>query len=68
MKGFSQQLLDQLEILTFAQILDTNNSHWVRTSSIGCLPGHVKLYDSLYDDVIRPEIAQQMNDMNEGAD
>ena len=32
-------------------------------SSIECLPGHVKLYDSLYDDAISQEIEQQTNDM-----
>ena len=47
----------------FVQILHTGNSHWVCVSSIGCLPGHVKLYDSLYDDAISQEIEQQTNDM-----
>ena len=47
----------------FVQILHTGNSHWVCVSSIGCPPGHVKLYDSLYDDAISQEIEQQTNDM-----
>ena len=32
-------------------------------SSIGCLPGHVKLHDSLYDNAISQDIEQQTNDM-----
>ena len=35
-------------------------------SSIGCLRGHVKLYDSLYDDVISQEIEQQTNEYARG--
>ena len=34
----------------------TGNSHWVCISSVGCLPGHVNLYDSLYDSVLSQEI------------
>ena len=47
----------------FVQILHTGNSHWVCVSSIGCPPGHVKLYDSLYNDAITQEIEQQTNDL-----
>ena len=47
----------------FVQILHTGNSHWVCISSVGCLPGHVNLYDSLYDSVLRQEIEEQANDL-----
>ena len=47
----------------FVQILHTGNSHWVCVSSIGCPPGHVKLYDSFYSDAISQEIEQQTNDL-----
>ena len=30
------------------QIVNYRNSHWICTSTIDCLPGHVKVYDSLY--------------------
>ena len=38
---------------------------WVvyQSSSIGCPPGHVKLYDSFYSDAISQEIEQQTNDL-----
>lgn len=45
------------------QILHTGRSHWACVSSIGCLSGHVNLYDSLYDDGITQEVEQQTNDM-----
>lgn len=45
------------------QILHTGNSHWVCISSVGCLPGHVNLYDSLYDSVLSQEIEEQANDL-----
>ena len=48
----------------FVQILHTGNSHWVCISSIGCMPGHVNLYDSLYhDSVLSQEIEEQTNDL-----
>lgn len=47
----------------FVQILHTSNSHCLCVSSIGCPPGHVKLYDSLYNDAISQEIEQQTNDL-----
>ena len=47
----------------FAQILHTGSDHWVCVSSIGCLPGHVNLYDSLYHDAISQEVEDQTNDL-----
>lgn len=47
----------------FVQILHTGNSHWVCVSSIGCVPGFVHLFDSLYNDVIQPEVEEQTQDM-----
>ena len=47
----------------FVQILHTGNSHWVCVSSIGCPPGHVKLYDSFYSDAISQEIELQTNNL-----
>lgn len=40
----------------FVKILHTGNSHWVCISSVGCLPGHVNLYDIFYDSVLSQEI------------
>ena len=48
----------------FVQILHTGNNHWVCVSSIGCVPGHVNLFDSLYhDSVIIQEVEEQTNDL-----
>ena len=47
----------------FLQILHTGSDHWVCVSSIGCLPGKVHLYDSLFHDVISQEIEGQTNDL-----
>ena len=45
------------------QILHTGSDHWVCVSSIGCLPGYVNLYDSLYHDAICQEVEDQTNDL-----
>lgn len=46
------------------QILHTGNNHWVCISSIGCVPGYVDLFDSLYhDSVIIKEVEEQTNDL-----
>ena len=47
----------------FVQILHTGNQHWVCTSSVGCLPGTVNVYDSLFHDVIVDEVEQQVKDL-----
>ena len=47
----------------FLQILHTGSDHWVCVSSIGCLPGKVHLYDSLFHGVISEEIEEQTNDL-----
>jgi len=47
----------------FVQILHTGSDHWVCVSSIGCLPGHVNLYDSLYHNAISQEVEDQTNDL-----
>ena len=36
----------------FVQLLHTGHSHWDCVSSIGCIPGTVRLFDSLYHDII----------------
>ena len=51
----------------FLQILHTGSDHWVCISSIGCLPGKVHLYDSLFHDVISQEIEDQKNDLLGGS-
>lgn len=43
----------------FVQILHTGNSHWVCISSVGCLPGMVSLYDSLYNHCVSDEVEEQ---------
>ena len=47
----------------FIQILHTGSNHWVCISNIGCLPGKVHLYDSLFHDVISQEVEDQTNDL-----
>ena len=47
----------------FIQMLHTGSDHYVCVSSIGCLPGKVGLYDSLFHDVISQEIEEQTNDL-----
>ena len=47
----------------FLQILHTGSDHWACISSIGCLPGKVHLYDSLFHDVISQGIEEQTNDL-----
>ena len=37
--------------------------HWVCVSSIGCIPGVVKLYDSLYHDIIEEEVTEQVKSL-----
>ena len=51
----------------FIQLLHTENDHWVCISSIGCLAGHVNLYDSLYHDIISQEVEEQTNDLLGGS-
>ncbi|XP_066270230.1 uncharacterized protein [Branchiostoma lanceolatum] len=45
------------------QILHTGQGHWVCVSTIDCLPGRVKLYDSLYHDAVSKEVKEQTNDL-----
>ena len=47
----------------FVQILHTGNQQWVCTSSVGCLPGIVNLYDSLFHDIIANEVEEQLKDL-----
>ena len=51
----------------FIQVLHTGNSHWVCISSIGCVPGYVNLYDSLFHDIISEEVEDQTNDLLGGS-
>ena len=52
----------QFEIMTsdFIQILHTGHHHWVCVSSIGCEPGVVHLYDSLFSGVIDNDVKEQV--------
>ena len=47
----------------FVQLLHTGHNHWVCVSSIGCLPGTVRLFDSLYHDIISQEVEDQVKDL-----
>ena len=47
----------------FIQILHTGNKHWVCASNIGCVPGTVNIYDSLYHNVVEDEIKDQISSM-----
>ena len=62
-RGFQRSTLGPIrhnDIMTgdFIQILNINNNHWVCVSSIGCLPGHVNLMDSLTKAVISKELQE----------
>ena len=63
MEGFQRPTLGRCRNFNivsgeFIQILHTDNSHWVCVSLIGCLPGIVNLYDSLYHNIIGEVEAQ----------
>ncbi|XP_019636874.1 PREDICTED: uncharacterized protein LOC109479362 [Branchiostoma belcheri] len=45
------------------QILHTGQGHWVCVSTVDCLPGRVKLYDSLYHDAVSQEVEEQTDDL-----
>ncbi|PFX11550.1 Inhibitor of growth protein 5 [Stylophora pistillata] len=67
-KGFQRTTLGparNFDVVTseFVQILHTGNHHWVCTSSVGCLPGTVNLYDSLFHDIIANEVEEQLKDL-----
>ena len=47
----------------FVQILHTGSFHWVCISPIGCLPGEVRLYNSIYHDTIEMEVHDQVENM-----
>ena len=49
------------------QLLHTGSDHWVCISSIGCVPGDVNLYDSLYHDAISQEVEEQADDLLGGS-
>ena len=64
-EGFQRTTLGPIrnfDIVTseFVQILHTGHMHWVCVSSVGCKPGEVKLYDSLYHDIIEEEVVEQV--------
>ena len=47
----------------FVQLLHTGQDHWVCVSSIGCPPGTVILFDSLYHDIISQKVEDQVKDL-----
>ena len=47
----------------FVQLLHTGHNHWVCVSSVGCPPGTVNLFDSLYHDIISQEVEDQVKDL-----
>ena len=47
----------------FIQILHTGTDHWLCSSSIGCSPGVVHLFDSFYNDVILTDVEEQTQDL-----
>ena len=67
MEGFQRPTLGRCRNFNivsgeFIKILHTGNSHFVCVSSIGCLPGIVNLYDSLYYNIIEEEVEAQVVD------
>ena len=47
----------------FVHILDTGSYHRVCVSTIGCLPGLVNLYDSLFHNIIEDEVEHQVKSL-----
>ena len=45
------------------QLLHTGQNHWDCVSSIGCIPGTVRLFDSPYHDIISQEVEDQVKDL-----
>ena len=71
-EGFQRPTLGPVRNFTimtgeFIQILHTGNQHWVCVSSVGCLPGMVNLYDSLFHDIIETEVEEQVKSLMTGA-
>ena len=67
-KGFQRPTLGPVRNFSvvsgeFVQLLHTGQDHWVCVSSIGCPPGTVKLFDSLYHDIISQEVEDQVKDL-----
>ena len=38
----------------YKQIVFSRGDHWIVIATLGCLPGHVTVYDSIYDNVDKP--------------
>ncbi len=47
----------------FIQVIHTGNSHWVSLSSVGCQENEIKIYDSLYNNILSSEVEQQVDCM-----
>ena len=47
----------------FIQILHTGAQHWVCISTIGCSPGYVNLYESMFHEVIGVEVEEQVTSL-----
>ena len=67
-EGFQRTTLgpvSDFDVVTseFVQILHTGNHHWVCTSSVGCFPSIVNLYDSLFHDIIVDEVEEQVTNL-----
>jgi len=67
-EGFQRPMLGPVRNFSivsgeFVQILHTGHDHWVCVSSVGCPPGTVKLFDSLYHDIISQEVEDQVKDL-----
>ena len=64
-EGFQRPTLGPVQTFSvvsgeFVQLLHTGQDHWVCISSVGCPPGTVKLFDSLYHDIISQEVEDQV--------
>ena len=60
-EGFQRPTLGPVR--NFVQILHTGNHHWVCVTSIGCQPGIVNLYDSLFHEVVETEVEEQVKSL-----
>ena len=47
----------------FVQIIHTGNSHWVCVSSVSCQENEIKIYDSLYNNILSSEAELQVDCM-----
>ena len=66
-QGVQNTTLSKFDTATgnFIQMLHSNSNHWVMVSNIGCSPGQINYYDSLYHS-ITPSVKKQIKSLFPG--